>query len=137
MARKKKEDIEKSVEDLVEEQWDLKKIIIGVVTLLIFGAGAYFGLKYAVSGSLSSSVLGTTDDKKEEIKKEKEKIISESKEDLNKVILQIKRDVEKLTSDNLSTSSPHIQKLISDLKELQGKQKEPKDLFCDLVCKKD
>lgn len=145
MGRKKKEfEEQKSLEDLVEEQWDLRKIIIGIVTVGILGAGAFFGFYYFGKDRIAAVVLGSSD-KKEEVEEKvdllseqsKDEIIKATKKDADKLIERLQKELDKLQSEEFASSTGQIQKILNDLKELQEKQKEPKDFFCEYVCKKE
>lgn len=143
MGRTKREfDEQKRVEDFVEEKWDVKKIIIGALVVGVIITGVYYGGTYALANIVNPSVLGIFEQTpqnpktQEEVKKQSEKLIEGSKDDVNKIINQIKKDVERLTSENLDDSTGKIQDIIEDLQALQGKKKEPKDIICEYMCKK-
>ena len=114
--------------EIVETEWNLKKIGAGLlVAALLFIAVAY--ILFPKGGSnLSKGTLGGSTS------------VSPTptlptKEDVQNVITNAKDTLSQITSDNLTSSQAAIQKIISDLQGLQGKSGAV-GVFCDLVCKK-
>jgi len=117
--------------EVVESSWDLKKIGIGVVVLiiiLIFGSYAFSFVGNKLSQGSKLSVLGTST-----TQASKEVPPLPSKKDFDRVVENAKNTLSQLTSDNVSTSDGTIQNLINDLQALQGK-KGAVGAFCNLVC---
>jgi hypothetical protein len=114
--------------EIVQTEWDLKKIGAGLlVAALLFIAGAY--ILFPKGGSnFSTDTLGAS--------------INASptphlpnKEDVQNIIMNAKDALSEITADNLTSSQAAIQKVISDLQGLQG-QSGAVGVFCNLVCKK-
>lgn len=122
--------------ETVETRWDLKKIVIGLVILLVLG--------------LLGAIMLTGIGKREEVNdREALGIASEDEsenggretpslptgEDVERIIRETRETISNITAENLTSSQAAIQKMISDLEVLQGK-KDAKDVICDLICKK-
>lgn len=121
------------IEEKPATQWDLKRIIIGVVILSTLGILGYIMLfPKKENFDKKNNTLGVFSNKEQE--KEIEEPHLPTKEDVEKIIVNAKDTLSQLTSENLTSSQAAIQKLISDLQNLQGK-KDPVDIICDLVCK--
>ncbi len=129
-------------EEQLEEGWDLKKIAIGALMLLITG-GVFFYFFLLRNDSLVAkadkdikTVLGV--EEKTSDSREINPPQAPTKEEVNQIITEVKENVSKITADNLSTSSSSssLQKIIDDLKGLQDQSKKPVDVICDIVCKK-
>lgn len=128
--RRIKEDFEEK--ELEEKQWDLKRIIIGIIILLSLLLVGFLMLSKAdISNEKpKEGALGISSRQNQE-----EKAPSlPTREDVEKIIVEAKNNLSNITSENLTSSQAAIQKVIADLKTLQGK-KEPVDIFCELVCK--
>ena len=113
--------------EVVETEWNLKKIGVGLlVAALLFIAGAYILFPKGSSSLSKDTLSGSTS-------------VSPTpslptKEDVQNVITNARDTLSQITSDNLISSEAAIQKIISDLQGLQGKSGV--GVFCDLVCKK-
>lgn len=114
--------------ETVETRWDPKKIIIGVVILLILGLlGAVMLTGIERRSSISDrEALGVASEESPSLP---------TSEDVERIIRETRETISNITTENLTSSQAAIQKMISDLEVLQGK-KDAKDVFCDLVCKK-
>ncbi|HVZ67800.1 MAG TPA: hypothetical protein VG917_06105 [Patescibacteria group bacterium] len=127
----KNEDIHEG--EIVETQWDIKKIGIGLMALALLFIGASYVL-FPVGGSTGSQDRGVLG-----ISSESDKKVTPSvpplpnKEDFQQVIDNAKDTLSGITSDNLTSSQAAIQKIITDLQALQGK-KDATDAICSLVC---
>lgn len=113
------------------EAWSKKRIAIaGLVALLVFGFLGYNLITYTEKTIKNPpeelKVLGeTTDDVKLPTKKDVEGALDSAKETLQQI-----------TSDNITSSQAAIQQIIKDLEKVQGEDKQPIDVMCELVCKK-
>jgi len=116
--------------ETVETRWDLKKIIIGVVILLVLGLlGVIMLTGIGRQSSVSDrEALGVES-------KDEDAPSLPTSENVERIIRETRETISNITSDNLTSSQAAIQKMISDLEILQGK-KDAKDVICDLVCKK-
>ena len=114
--------------DIVETEWDIKKIGAGMLAAaLLFITGSYILLPGG-SSDQSTRALGVSTS------------VSPmpalpDKEDVRNIITNAKESLSEITADNLTSSQAAIQKVISDLQGLQGKNGAI-DAFCHLVCKK-
>ncbi len=126
----------KKAEEEIPTKWDLKRIIIGIVILVGLGMLGYimlFPKKNNVNDDRGSKTLGIFSNQTEK-EEEKNQPRLPTKEDVENIIVDAKNTLSEITAENLTSSQAAIQKLISDLQNLQGK-KEPVDIICDLVCK--
>ena len=117
----------------IEEGWDIKKVLIGLFVIGLFVTGASYFFSPLFKGSDLQSVLGA----REDLKEEREALVGAAKNDAEKVIEEVKKDIEELTPENISNSSEEIEKIVNNLNSLRNvKQGDPKDLVCKLVCNK-
>src|SRR3989344_7447297 len=103
--------------ETVETRWDLKKIIIGVVILLVFGLlGAIMLSGIGRQSSVSDrEALGVEN-------KDEDAPSLPTSENVERIIRETRETISNITSDNLTSSQAAIQKMISDLEILQGKK---------------
>lgn len=126
MQKLKSEDVEPG-----EFQWDLRRIVVGAVILLIlFGAGVLMVWPKKDLSKNGAGTLGAL------VEKEEEKKVPSlpTQEDVQKIIVNAQSTLSQITSENLTSSQAAIQKIISDLKKLQ-ENKDAVGVICDLVCK--
>jgi predicted PurR-regulated permease PerM len=136
MGRRRKIIEEEQEEDIVEENWDIKKVLIGFATIALFAMGVYYYIAHQLTPEKTAQVLGTFIQNDPQYEKHKQQLINSSQKDAGKLIEKVKEDVGKITTDNLGNSSEDIQGIIDNLQALQGKTKEPADVVCDYICKK-
>lgn len=113
--------------EIVETMWDVKKIAAGlfIIVLLIIVTSYLF------------SKNGNTNQAAETLGAQTGVSPTPSlptKEDVQNIITGARNSLSQITSDNLTSSQAAIQKIISDLKELQGKNGAV-GVICDLMCK--
>lgn len=133
----------------IEQSWDKKKIIIGLVSLfMLIGAG--YAAKIIVldkntlrTFSVTRSpglVAGARVEKKDD-PENKEKIPSFSgfsatiQTNAAQKLDAIKEQVANLKVEEIASSSPQVQKLINDLKTLEQYPKSQAKQMCENVCK--
>jgi len=117
----------------IAPQWDMKRIIIGVIILLSFLLAGFLMISKANISreSPDEGALGISSRQNQE-----EKAPSlPTKEDVERIIVEAKNNLSNITSENLTSSQAAIQKVITDLKKLQ-ENKSAVGVICDLVCKK-
>lgn len=114
--------------ETIESRWDPKKIIIGLIILLVIGLlGATMLTGIGRRSSISDrEALGVVSEDVPSLP---------TSDDVERIIRETRETVSNITAENLTSSQAAIQKMISDLEVLQGK-KDAKDVICDLVCKK-
>ena len=119
--------------EIVETRWDLRKLAIGVVILiLLFIAGAYIFLPNNQSASQNDSgVLGISSNSSSS---KKDIPPLPSKDDIQNIITNAQSSLSQITADNLTSSQAAIQQIITNLQEIQS-SKSATNVFCDLVCK--
>lgn len=117
--------------DLSDVSWDVRRVGVGfLVLLLLFLLGLIFlpQIKSAILDQ-SSKVLGVSFSKPEQNldppdAKEAEKILNDAKEEINK-----------LTADNLTSSSSALNNIIRSLQQLQKGDMDAKEAICEHLCK--
>lgn len=113
--------------EIVESVWDVKKIIGGLLILIllfIFGSYVYFP---AGNEKKSASTLGVESNLSPTPPLPK-------KEDIQNVITNAKEVLSQITAENITSSGAAVQQIISDLQGLQGKDGAV-GLVCNLICK--
>ena len=128
MKRLKVKEEEVQEGEIIDSSWDLKKLLIGfVVLIIVFIIGSYllkFGAKQIENQVNDTKVLGA---------KSQDVPPLPTKKDIDQVITNAKNTLSEITSENLTSSSSAIQKLIDDLHELQG-HRGAVGAFCKLIC---
>lgn len=125
--------IEEKEDDKIKESWDLRRVIVGLVLLIIFGAiGAYYLMGFIERSGLglNKKTLGVS------TQNENSAPPLPNKEDISKIITTARDELSQITSDNLTSSQAAIQKIIGDLQLLTGGKKSAADILCEFVCKK-
>lgn len=129
MPRRLKIDREEEIQEgeVVESEWDLKKIVGGFLILsLFFILGAYVFFP-SNTNTQSASTFGVSDSTTPTPPLPK-------KEDVQNIIVSAQDALSQITADNITSSEAAVQKIISDLQELQGKSGAV-GLVCSLICK--
>jgi gas vesicle protein len=120
--------IEKLEGETVETQWDIKRIVIGIVILAIlasFGALFFFPKK----PSSDQATLGVSSGESS-----RELPNLPTQDDVENIVSEAKSALSEITSENLTSSQAAIQKIISDLQKLQ-ENKGAIGAICSLICK--
>lgn len=128
-------------EEEIVEKWDWKRIAIGATVLTTLGVvGGYVVFKKTPLSNLASidekGTLGVTSSNKTADNTSNSPPPLPSKEDINKIIDDVKNNISNITAENLTSSQAAIQTVIRDLQQLQSGKKTPIDELCSLVCKK-
>lgn len=118
----------------VEEVWDIRKIILGVIVVIIISVFLYMG-KDILQKNLSSSksvgqVEGVSTQKPINLPPSSQ-LRDEAKEKLD----LIKKEIENLNAAELASSSPQVQKIIKDLQDLEKYPSIQIKDFCQNICK--
>ncbi|HVT01311.1 MAG TPA: hypothetical protein VHE53_03720 [Patescibacteria group bacterium] len=119
--------------EVVETQWDIKKIGIGLALLALMFIGASYVL-FPVGGASNhpdKGVLGISAES--DTKKQIDPPPLPNSQDIQQVIDNAKDTLSGITSDNLVSSQAAIQQIITDLQVLQGK-KDAKAAVCAMIC---
>lgn len=122
-------------DEVEEKTWDKKKIAIGVVVLLIAAAILYVD-RTTILGKLAQ--LSKTDvrgAKTEKIDKPlRQYYIGSPKQALSEKIEAIKKEVNNLDVVEVASSSPQVQKVISDIKALEQYPQSQAKEACRKIC---
>lgn len=125
--------IEIDEDNKTEERWDLKRVLIGLILLVVFGGlGIYYLIGFVERNglNLNRKTLGAA------TQNEISPPPLPTKEDISKIITTARDELSQITSDNLTSSQAAIQKIIGDLQSLTGGKKSAADILCEFVCKK-
>ncbi|RJQ24980.1 hypothetical protein C4577_06655 [Candidatus Parcubacteria bacterium] len=136
----------KEIEQEGQENWDIKRIIIGTVILISLIGFGYFQYSNSFKNEVENPKTGIFGafSRDQSLKQPEQKIPEEienlknleipSREKIQEIILQAQETISEITPENAASSSQELQKLINDLSAVQNKSKEPKDLACELIC---
>lgn len=127
MTKPKQEAIEG---ELVETQWDIKRIIIGAVIIITLLILASYLFPSRVKDAQDTQTLGAISSDTSE----REPAPLPKKEDIESIIRGAQETLSAITSDNLTSSQAAIQRLITDFQKLK-EDKGPAGILCELVCK--
>ncbi len=118
----------------VVESWSKKRI--GVALLVVFLMGV--GVMYAFSqiGKKATEVLGSQVGPQIQSSRVAASDVSlPSSTDAKELLETAKKELEKITSENVSASDGALQKVITDLQNVQSGKESPVDALCKMVCK--
>jgi hypothetical protein len=111
-------------------QWDVKKLVlvglllVGILVLIIF-----FKFYFFAASDLTPQVVKTGSKAVEGI----------STENIQKVVQEkldsVKEQADKINVTDIATSSPQVQKLIKDIKALEGYPSSQARIMCENLCK--
>lgn len=115
----------------IEERWNIKRVIIGLIVISIVGVGGFFGKKYLqnhhiffsgeTENTQTKNVIGTHTEVAGTIPTP---LVSPTislplKKDLEQKLEEIKKQVNSLNFSDIASSSPQVQKIMQDFKTLQ------------------
>lgn len=119
------------------ETWSFKKIITGLVILvLLISAGYFIYQKFFAENNTTLNTVGNykgspfIDIKGASTAAEPPSF----KNDVSTIVNKIKDDIAGLTPESISSSSSKIQEIINKLKTIQEKSSSPADAVCSLIC---
>lgn len=135
--------IQKEELELVEEAvWDIKKIIIGIVSIGTVVAGGYYVKQQYFPSSQTSGIQESpyTDVQgahtEETLEEQAEKYsVKNLTTDVQKKINTLSKQVNNLSPQEVATSSPQVQKVLEDLKKLEEYPKSQAKEMCLNICK--
>lgn len=110
-----------------EETWDKKKLTIGILAILFLALFIYFGILNSSKVS-NDSVRGEST----VLKSTNPKI--DLKKDLDTKIKEIKQNADDINVVEIASSSPQIQKVINDIKNLQNLPSNQAKDACLKIC---
>lgn len=129
---------------LIQETWDIKRIIVGVILATATVAGVGYGVKALVANRQEhaspskpqqpfKSVEGVRAEPTQEpqflpTSREVQAAVEDKVED-------IKREVGNLKVEDIATSSPQVQKILKDIQALQQYPKNQAKELCENLCK--
>lgn len=116
-----------------QEVWDLKKIIIGVVGLAAVAGGAFYAKNHFAPNTTTTppatqQVQGTTTDNP---------IVSPTpqiKINLQEKVQQLRNDVTHLNVAEIASSSPQVQQILNQVKNLGDLPKSEAKNVCQKIC---
>lgn len=110
----------------------IKNLFVLLIILLILAGGLYF-FSLNKSKINKNSVLGVAE-KIKPVTNQDQNPQGISKKDINDILEKVKSGISEITSENVSSSSSKIDKIINDLKSLR--EKKALEFICEQVCKK-
>lgn len=132
-------------QELIEEAWDIKRIIIGIVSVVVVGAGGFAATSYVRNHQLGNLITQENPTKTVKGAETKENPSSQqlsdnssfslpSKNDVEQKLEEVKKQVSNLSLSEIASSSPQVQKVLQDLKALEEfPHNQAKDM-CLKVC---
>lgn len=130
--RRKIEKEEGFSEGEVVERWSGKRILVGLVVIIVLiGASVIFLSRVQ---ERTSKVLGSRTQQLEKIASSSD-VKLPSKETAEDLLNTAKKELDKITSENVSASDGSLQKVIADLQKVQSGKETPIDALCKMVCK--
>lgn len=124
--RRRNDSDEEDIQD-VNLKWSKRRILIAVTLVaLVFG-----GIVYALSLDRGAAVLGVGEKNNENAPQ----IEIPSQEEVVDIIEQAKENLSNINVNDVVSSQPQIQKVISDLEQLTKTDKNAKNAVCNMVCK--
>lgn len=131
---------------IVQEAWDIKRIVIGILLTTTSVAAVGYGVKTQfldkkqvveqLPPSPKKSVEGAkVEEKKEEKEKENTLTASGIRETVEDRLESIKEEVMDLKPLDIATSSPQVQKIIKDIQSLEQYPRNQAKEICEDICK--
>lgn len=131
--------------ELEREFWDKKKIVFGIIILAVFltiagfGAKAFFlNKKEAGSSSKtetsksSTAVEGASESVDDNSQGQNSQFSFPKASDVTEKIESIKQEITNLNIQEFASSSPQVQKILNDIKNLQSQpQNQAKETICE------
>jgi hypothetical protein len=117
----------------VEESWDKKKIAIALLILFGLISGAvYISGAYKIKGKTANDPLSTI---KKSVRGATTDINSQGiKKAVQQKIDEIKTEASSIDIVEIASSSPQVQKIISDLKSLENYPADQAKSMCEKIC---
>lgn len=131
--------------ELEREFWDKKKIFLGIAVLAVFLTMAGFGTKAfflnkkeggnsskASISKPSSGVEGATSSIDDNSEAQNSQLSFPKASDVAEKIESIKQEITNLNIQEFASSSPQVQKILNDIKNLQSQpQNQAKETICE------
>ncbi|OGH18022.1 MAG: hypothetical protein A3F31_03745 [Candidatus Levybacteria bacterium RIFCSPHIGHO2_12_FULL_38_12] len=135
-------------QELVAEVWDIKRIIIGVIGVVVIGAGGFgvfvyvkdhgFPQKWREGKPPTKNVIGASTQKENNSpstsQDTKPPFSLPSKNELGEKLDTIKKQVQSLSISEIASSSPHVQKVLQDIKALEEYPHNQVKDMCQKIC---
>jgi len=119
-----------------QEQWNKKRLFLALFAFLVL-TGFFFELKW----KMPSSLLGNSGSKSASVRdvslrnRQNQDISSDFGVVVSQKIDSLRREADNINFDEIATSSPQIQKVISDLKNLQNLPRSQLKDACFNICR--
>ena len=110
-----------------KEVWDKKKLIIGILGILFLIVFVYFGI-LNVGEKSSQNIIGESTKVQDTASK------INLRKDLNNKLEEIKQNADDINIVEIASSSPQIQKVINDIKNLQNLPSNQARDACLKIC---
>ena len=132
MPKKKIVNLDEEQEKEEELEWDKKKIIIAFVIVFFLVVGAIFGRKYILGDQSSpsdKSVQGISTQNTADTS------LLPSQEDVKQQIAALEAKVSGLSVKDIASSSPQVQQVLQQLKNLPNVPGDVIKQQCENICK--
>lgn len=134
-------------QELVAEVWDIKKIIFGLLGVVVIVGGGVLGFEYIKNNGLLSknqievtpkkNVMGISNSEENRPNPKNNQntfSLPSSKEQLKDQLENIKKQVGFLSVSEIASSSPQVQKVLQDLKALEEYPHNQAKDMCQKIC---
>lgn len=128
------------IEIIEESEWDIKKIIIGIVCAIAVIIGGYY-IKQTYFPSLEVESIDQTPYSEvrgaytEDTENFPDYSYTDIPSEVQKQITSLSQQVNNLNPAEVATSSPQVQKVLDDLKKLEQYPKSQAKEMCLNICK--
>lgn len=122
--------------ELVQEAWDIKKIVIGVFSVVILLGGGYVAKTMVLDTNQqkpSQKVIQSSKGTVEGAHTQNIDVV-QVKDSIQEKINTLKSQVTNLNAAEVASSSPQIQKVIQDIKGLENYPKDQAKQMCQQIC---
>lgn len=129
----------------IQESWNIKRIVLALVTLFIL-TGIFYGFKVFVldknkisqkqNAKQSSNSVAGISIQKEQVTEEPDfpSSVKELQTNIQQKLDAVKKEVNNLNAQDIASSSPQIQKVLDDIKNLEQYPKNQVKEACQKIC---
>lgn len=115
-----------------QEVWDIKKIFVFLMVLLLLGGGLVYG--FMNQRILSQGEVRGTQAQKQEEPKIEPPSFNNLQNTFEEKLTDIREEAENIDVAEVASSSPQIQKVINDIKNLQNYPRNQAKEACFNIC---
>lgn len=115
-----------------QQVWDIKKVTIFAIVLLALGAGLMY--KFKDQKFLPQGEVRGTQAQKQEKPNVEVPSFADLQTTFEEKLVDIREDAENINVEEVASSSPQIQKVINDIKNLQNYPRSQAKEACFSIC---